>query len=223
MALDPNKWTLKTQEAFSAAVEQTKALNNPEVTPDHLLAALLRQSGSGSGGGGITLPILDKVGVDPRRIQNSADEAVAKLPKAYGGSEPRLSRDLQSVMTDADEARTELGDEYLSVEHVLLALSKAIGVEKDNTLLLAAADDLDVGDDGGRFDTIGVALPDAVGIGIVDMSIARHHHPSHQDIVGKARDGSGDRVIEIFMIGCVRCGSNGSCEHKRRNCVPTDH
>ena len=51
MPLDPNKWTLKTQEAFSAAVEQAKSLNNPEITPDHLLAALLRQPTSASGGG----------------------------------------------------------------------------------------------------------------------------------------------------------------------------
>ncbi len=135
MALDPNKWTLKTQEAFSAAVEQTKSLSNPEVTPAHLLAALLRQTGSGTGGGGITLPILDKVGVDARSVQNAADEAVAKLPKAYGGSEPRLSRDLQTVMSTADEARVELGDEYLSVEHLLLALSKTLGAEKEDLLL----------------------------------------------------------------------------------------
>ncbi|MDZ7674649.1 MAG: AAA family ATPase [Acidimicrobiales bacterium] len=121
MPLDPNTWTLKTQEAFSTAVEQTKALNNPEVTPDHLLAALLRQSE-----GGITLPILDKLGVEPRSVRNAADEAVAKLPKAYGGSEPRLSRDLQSVMDTADEARTELGDEYLSAEHLLLAVADRI-------------------------------------------------------------------------------------------------
>ena len=130
MPLDPNKWTLKTQEAFSAAVEQAKSLNNPEITPDHLLAALLRQTE-----GGITLPILEKVGVDSRSVQNRADEAVAKLPKAYGGSEPRLSRALQTVMSDADEARTELGDEYLSVEHLLLALSGTIGVEKEDLLL----------------------------------------------------------------------------------------
>ena len=129
MALDPNKWTLKTQEAFSAAVEQAKALNNPEVTPDHLLAALLRQSE-----GGITLPILEKVGVDSRRVRNQADEAVAKLPKAYGGSEPRLSRDLQQVMTAADAARTELGDEYLSVEHLLLALTGSLAVSKEDLL-----------------------------------------------------------------------------------------
>ena len=133
MPLDPNKWTLKTQEAFSGAVEQAKSLSNPEVTPDHLLAALLRQPTSASGGG-ITLPILDKVGVDSRHVQNRADEAVAKLPKAYGGSEPRLSRDLSSLMDAADAARTELGDEYLSVEHLLLALADRLEVGKDDLL-----------------------------------------------------------------------------------------
>ncbi|MGK2929103.1 MAG: ATP-dependent Clp protease ATP-binding subunit [Acidimicrobiales bacterium] len=133
--MDPNKWTLKTQEAFSAAVEQTKGLNNPEVTPDHLIVALLSQAE-----GGITLPILEKVGVDSRRVRNAADESVAKLPKAYGGSDPRLSRDLQTVMSDADVARTELGDEYLSVEHLLLSLTDKVteytgtAVSKDDLL-----------------------------------------------------------------------------------------
>ena len=135
MALDPNKWTLKTQEAFSAAVEQSKSLNNPEVTSDHLLAALLRQTE-----GGITLPILEKVGVDSRHVRNAADEAVARMTKAYGGSEPRLSRELQTVMNDADSARAELGDEYLSVEHLLLALTEKLGVSKED--LLAALRDV---------------------------------------------------------------------------------
>jgi ATP-dependent Clp protease ATP-binding subunit ClpB len=129
MALDPNKWTLKTQEAFSAAVEQAKSLNNPEVTADHLLAALLRQAD-----GGIALPILEKVGVDHRSARNAADEAVAKLPKAYGGSEPRLSRELSTVMSTAEAAKTELGDEYLSVEHLLLGLTEKLGVTKDELL-----------------------------------------------------------------------------------------
>jgi ATP-dependent Clp protease ATP-binding subunit ClpB len=129
MALDPNKWTLKTQEAFSAAVEQAKSLNNPEVTADHLLAALLRQTD-----GGIALPILEKVGVDHRAVRNAADEAVAKLPKAYGGSDPRLSRELSTVMSTAEAAKTELGDEYLSVEHLLLGLTEKLGVTKDDLL-----------------------------------------------------------------------------------------
>ena len=56
MAMDPNRWTLKTQEAFNAAISRAAADNNPEVTPDHLLAALLGQAE------GIVLPILEKVG-----------------------------------------------------------------------------------------------------------------------------------------------------------------
>jgi ATP-dependent Clp protease ATP-binding subunit ClpB len=129
MPLDPNKWTLKTQEAFSAAVEQAKSLANPEVTADHLLAAILRQTD-----GGIALPILEKVGVDHRAVRNAADEAVAKLPKAYGGSEPRLSRELSDVMSAAETAKTELGDEYLSVEHLLLAFTEKLGVSKEQLL-----------------------------------------------------------------------------------------
>ncbi len=121
MALDPKTWTLKTQEAFTAAVDQAKTLNNPEVTAHHVLSALVRQAD-----GGITLPILDKLGADARMVRNAADEAVAKLPQAYGGSEPRLSRELQQVMTEAEAAKTELGDEYLSVEHLLLALTAFI-------------------------------------------------------------------------------------------------
>ena len=43
MAFDPKKWTLKTNEAFAAAIDQAKALSNPELTPDHLMAAMMRQ------------------------------------------------------------------------------------------------------------------------------------------------------------------------------------
>ncbi|HUW03572.1 MAG TPA: Clp protease N-terminal domain-containing protein, partial [Acidimicrobiales bacterium] len=79
MSLDPNKWTLKTQEAFNAALTLAKDRSNPEVTPDHLLAALLRQPE------GIVLPILQKVGAEPLQLRNRVDEAIAKLPSAYGG------------------------------------------------------------------------------------------------------------------------------------------
>ena len=88
MALDPNRWTIKTQEAFNAATELARRRSNPEVTPDHLLAALLRQDE------GVVLPVLTKVGRQPLSLRNAADEAVAKLPQAYG-SEVRLARALQ--------------------------------------------------------------------------------------------------------------------------------
>src|SRR5437764_640518 len=57
MALDPNRWTLKTQEAFNAGVELAKARSNPEVTPDHLIAGMLGQEGTA------LLPVLQQVGV----------------------------------------------------------------------------------------------------------------------------------------------------------------
>src|SRR5918998_156930 len=103
MALDPNRWTLKTQEAFTAAVDAAKANNNPEVTPDHLLAALLGQEE------GVVLPVLEKVGVPIYQLRTRTAEAVAKLPKAYG-SDARMSRDLTAVMDRAEAAKGELRD-----------------------------------------------------------------------------------------------------------------
>ncbi len=132
MALEPNRWTQKTQEAITRAVETATAESNPEVTPDHLLAALLGQEE------GIVLPILQRVGKTPLEVRNRAADALAKLPKAYGG-ESRLSRELQQVIESADVTRAELHDEYLSTEHLLLALADRIGVERE-ALLAAMAE-----------------------------------------------------------------------------------
>ncbi len=127
MALDPNRWTHKVQEAFSSAVDAAKQASNPEVTPDHLLAALLGQ------GEGIVLPMLQRLGKEPLPLRNQVNEALAKLPKAYGG-EARLSRELQQVVDVADQTRNELTDEYLSTEHLLLALADRLGVTRDEVL-----------------------------------------------------------------------------------------
>jgi ATP-dependent Clp protease ATP-binding subunit ClpB len=131
MALDPNRWTIKTQEAFSAATDLAKGNSNPEVTPAHLLAVLLRQDE------GVVLPVLTRVGRQPLALRNAADEAVAKLPKAYG-SEVRLSRALQQVLDGADAERQGLGDEYLSTEHLLLALARNGDLDVGREELLAA-------------------------------------------------------------------------------------
>src|SRR6478752_7425993 len=97
MALDPKKWTLKTNEAMAAAIDQAKALSNPELTPDHVLAALTRQDDT------IVPAVLAKLGLAPLMVRNKADEAIAKLPKAYGGSEPRVSRELNNVADMAEQ------------------------------------------------------------------------------------------------------------------------
>ena len=127
MALDPNRWTLKTQEAINGAIESAKAAANPEVTPDHLLLALLGQEE------GVVLPILQKVGRPPATLRTQAQDAVAKLPKAHGG-DTRIGRELNDVLATADEARGDLTDEYLSTEHLLLALADRLGVEGDALL-----------------------------------------------------------------------------------------
>jgi len=127
MPMDPNTWTLKTQEAFNAAISGARNANNPEVTPDHLLAALLGQPE------GVVLPILEKVGAAPASLRNKVEDALSRLPKAYG-SEARLSRDLERVVEDADAARVELTDEYLSTEHLLLALADRLGTSREDLL-----------------------------------------------------------------------------------------
>jgi len=133
MALDPNRWTLKTQEAVNTAIAAARSANNPEVTPDHLLLALLGQEE------GIVLPILQKVGVAPLHVRNLAEDAVSKLPKSYG-SESRVSREFTALIERADEIRRDLHDEYLSTEHLLLAMAEAVGVSKED--LLAAMVDV---------------------------------------------------------------------------------
>ncbi|MDQ1416048.1 MAG: ATP-dependent Clp protease ATP-binding subunit ClpB [Acidimicrobiaceae bacterium] len=121
MALDPNRWTLKTQEAFNAATESARSRNNPEVTPDHLLLAMLGQEST------VVLPILTKVGLAPLALRNRLEESLAKLPRSYSGkggaSDVQMSRDLRETLNRADSERSGLGDEYLSIEHVLLAMA----------------------------------------------------------------------------------------------------
>jgi ATP-dependent Clp protease ATP-binding subunit ClpB len=127
MALDPNTWTLKTQEAFNAAVGDAKSRANPEVTPDHMLLAMLGQEGS------LVLPLLNRVGVPDLPLRNSAAEAVAKLPRAHGG-ESQIGRKLRDILEAAEVEKTQLTDQYLSTEHLLLAMHKTIGVSREDLL-----------------------------------------------------------------------------------------
>ena len=128
MAFDPKKWTLKTNEAFAAAIDQAKSLNNPELTPDHLLAALMRQDDT------IVPHVLAKLGLAPLMVRNKADEAVGKLPKAYGGSEPRMNRELDNVTQNAVQHQKDLKDDFLSVEHLLLAMNARLGIGSEELL-----------------------------------------------------------------------------------------
>jgi len=128
MPLDPNRWTQKTQEATREAVALARKFHHVEVEPEHLLLAALGQEG------GVAIPLLDQLGVSPLSVRNRLDERLGRMAKVYGGEEPTLSRHLTEAFDEAETARREMGDEYLSVEHLLLALSGLLGVSRDQLL-----------------------------------------------------------------------------------------
>ena len=124
MSLDPDRWTTKTAEAFAAAAETARSASNPEVTPDHLLAALLAQPKT------IVGPVLHRAGADPDSLLDRTRRELAKLPRSYG-SDASVSRELREVLEEADRHRAALGDDYLSTEHLLLGLAERLDLDPD--------------------------------------------------------------------------------------------
>ncbi|MEO8266457.1 MAG: ATP-dependent chaperone ClpB [Ilumatobacteraceae bacterium] len=119
---------MKTNEAFAAAIDQAKALSNPELTPDHLMAAMMRQDDT------IVPAVLAKLGLAPLMVRNKADEAVQKLPKAYGGAEPHVNRELNNIVQNAEQYQKDLKDDFLSAEHLLLAMNQRLGIGSEELL-----------------------------------------------------------------------------------------
>ena len=128
MAVDPAKFTLKTRGALEKALQLARAENHAEVTPDHLLAALLAQTD------GVALPLLAALGIDRLALANEVAARLERLARSYGTSEPSLSQDTRKVLEDADAAMHEMGDEYLSGEHLMLALASNTDISRDDML-----------------------------------------------------------------------------------------
>ena len=129
MALNPRQWTTKTAEALNGAMQDASSRGNPEVTVDHVLVALMSQTET------IVAPLLAKVGVASTMIRDRALESVGRQPTAQGGSEPRMSRELTNKLANADKYRTDLKDDFLSVEHLVLAMNDKIGIASDELLV----------------------------------------------------------------------------------------
>ncbi len=128
MALDPQRWTVKTREAFQAAETQATAAGNPYVTPAHLLLAALNQAD------GIARPLLQAAQLDPTAIAANLSDEVARQPRAVGGTQAGLSRDAREGLEAADELRSTLGDEFLSIDHVVITWAELLGTTKDNLM-----------------------------------------------------------------------------------------
>ncbi|MGW0045651.1 ATP-dependent chaperone ClpB [Nocardia cyriacigeorgica] len=120
--------TTKTQAALTAALQAASAAGNPEIRPAHLLVALLDQTD------GIAAPLLKAVGTDPAVVRREAQEIIDRLPSATGATTtPQLGREALAAITAAQRLATEMGDEYVSTEHVMVGLAEG---DSDITMLL---------------------------------------------------------------------------------------
>ena len=115
-----DRLTIKTQEALEAAQNLATEAQNPELSVEHLMLALIRQPD------GIVAPIFQKLGVDVASVTSAIEAAVQKAPKVQGAaSETRISHALQSVLDTGFKEATALKDAYVSTEHLLIACAEA--------------------------------------------------------------------------------------------------
>ncbi len=127
-----DKLTLMSQEAFQQAQSKAEELGHQELKAEHLLWASLNQGES------VILSILAKIGSNAAKIRQELEEALKKIPKVEGAGEVYLSSSLRQIMNEAQKEADKLKDEYISTEHLLLAILKgdteAGRVLKDNGL-----------------------------------------------------------------------------------------
>ena len=121
MAIKWERLTVKSQEAVQAASGHAAENGNPEVLPLHLMAALLEDRE------GVVIPVLEKVGVPVEQLLSGVNSAIAKLPKVQGGGQPGMSAALQKTLEQAFKEAENFKDDYVSTEHLLLALSQQKG------------------------------------------------------------------------------------------------
>lgn len=130
----PERFTLKVQEALNSALREALDRGQQEVTPAHLLYALLGDPD------GISVKLLKKIGTDPAILRSRAGDILATRPKVSGASsQPYISRELASLLEKADKRSKKMKDEYVSAEHILLVFSEdessgLAGLLKENNI-----------------------------------------------------------------------------------------
>jgi ATP-dependent Clp protease ATP-binding subunit ClpB len=128
-----DRFTEKTQQALQVAASMAAERGQQSIEPEHLLLALLQQEG------GLTRPLLQAAGADPVALEPALASAVEHFPRVSGGAQAFLSQPLRRVLEDAEKEAEKLKDEYLSTEHLLLAMTslpllKSTGVTHDSLL-----------------------------------------------------------------------------------------
>ncbi|MHB8240433.1 MAG: ATP-dependent chaperone ClpB [Solirubrobacteraceae bacterium] len=129
--MQADRFTIKSQESLAAAGRLAEVARNPQVVPLHLLSALLSEDGVGAGSaradspGGVVLPVLAKLGIEAGAVRAQVADALAALPVlAEGSPAPAVpSSELTAVIRSAEREAGSLSDQYVSTEHLLLALA----------------------------------------------------------------------------------------------------
>src|SRR2546430_4007860 len=116
-----NKYTEKAREAVATAIELAQQGNNPQLEPEHVLVALVEQRE------GIVPELLRKMNVDPGAIARAGRDLLKRLPQAYGGSQPGMSSRFNLVTEKAQVEADHLKDEFVSTEHLFIAIADESG------------------------------------------------------------------------------------------------
>jgi len=116
MGMDLNRYTEKAQEAIFAAQRLTGEYNHGQIEPEHLLLALVRQAD------GVVPQVLAKMNIPPETVALATERALREKPKVYGATQVGLSRDLSRALEEAEKIAARMRDEFISTEHLLLAL-----------------------------------------------------------------------------------------------------
>ena len=131
--INPDRLTVKSTEALNEALALARRTGNPLVYDLHLLQALLAQDD------GIVVPVLQKIGVNLPTLRDAVERELARYPK-QSGAQPSLSREMNQIIDRAEEEARGLGDDFVSTEHLLLALTDVKGTESKGLLATAGAD-----------------------------------------------------------------------------------
>ncbi|MDO8666009.1 MAG: Clp protease N-terminal domain-containing protein, partial [Gemmatimonadales bacterium] len=115
------KLTIKSAEAIESARSLARQRGNPVVNDAHFLAALLEQDE------GIVAPLLNKVGINVARLKADVARELDRFPKQSGGGEPTFARELLHALDKAEAEAQALGDDYVSTEHLVVALFETKG------------------------------------------------------------------------------------------------
>src|SRR6201996_1829840 len=135
MAIKWDKFTVKSQEAIQAAQGHATENGKPEVLPLHLMAALLEDKE------GVVLPVLEKVGVPVQQLLTQMNAAIEKLPKVQGAAaQPGLGLAMQKGLEASFKEAENFKDDYVSTEHMLLALAASKGDPVQMALVALGAD-----------------------------------------------------------------------------------